>query len=62
MVVIFAEMAAAQMLSTFTSLRFGLMAGVGGDALSEDSNVRLGGVVVSRPTITLGASSVFSDL
>jgi len=40
---------AVQMKSAFTSTRFGLMVGIGGGAPSEEADVRLGDVVVSRP-------------
>lgn len=40
---------AAQMRSTFTSIRFGLMVGIGGGVPSEEADVRLGDVVVSKP-------------
>jgi nucleoside phosphorylase len=40
---------ASQMLSTFTSIRFGLMVGIGGGAPSPDIDIRLGDVVVSQP-------------
>src|SRR5437868_3275711 len=40
---------AVQMKSAFTSIRFGLMVGVGGGVPSEDVDIRLGDVVVSRP-------------
>ncbi|KAF1926121.1 uncharacterized protein M421DRAFT_68272 [Didymella exigua CBS 183.55] len=40
---------AVQMKSTFTSTRFGLMVGIGGGVPSEEADVRLGDVVVSKP-------------
>ncbi|KAH8692117.1 putative kinesin [Talaromyces proteolyticus] len=40
-----------QMLQTFPSLRFGLMVGIGGGVPSK-ADIRLGDVVVSRPTAT----------
>jgi nucleoside phosphorylase len=40
----------AQMLSTFDSLRFGLMVGIGGGVPSKEYDIRLGDVVVSKPT------------
>ncbi|KAJ6287080.1 hypothetical protein J3E71DRAFT_388606 [Bipolaris maydis] len=40
---------AVQMKSTFTSTRFGLMVGIGGGVPTEDTDVRLGDVVVSKP-------------
>ena len=39
-----------QMLSTFTRLEFRLMVGIGGGAPSEEHDIRLGDVVVSKPT------------
>lgn len=40
---------ATQMKSTFSSTRFGLMVGIGGGVPSEEADVRLGDVVVSKP-------------
>ncbi|KAL4910451.1 hypothetical protein BDW74DRAFT_52028 [Aspergillus multicolor] len=40
----------AQMVSTFPQTKFGLMVGIGGGAPSESNDIRLGDVVVSRPT------------
>jgi nucleoside phosphorylase len=45
---------ANQMLSTFGSIRFGLMVGIGGGAPSKEADVRLGDVVVSKPTRDFG--------
>lgn len=45
---------AAQMKSTFTSTRFCLMVGIGGGVPTEDTDVRLGDVVVSKPHKTHG--------
>ncbi|KAF2623342.1 hypothetical protein BU25DRAFT_177537 [Macroventuria anomochaeta] len=45
---------AVQMKSTFTSTRFGLMVGIGGGVPSEEADVRLGDVVVSKPHKTHG--------
>lgn len=45
---------AGQMLSTFTRLRFGLMVGIAGGVPSQESDIRLGDVVVSKPTGTSG--------
>ncbi|PWY88889.1 purine and uridine phosphorylase [Aspergillus sclerotioniger CBS 115572] len=42
-----------QMLSTFRSLRFGLMVGIGEGVPSPTADVRLGDVVVSKPTAGL---------
>jgi nucleoside phosphorylase len=40
---------AVQMKSAFTSIRFGLMVGIGGGVPSMESDIRLGDVVISRP-------------
>ena len=40
---------AVQMKSAFTSVRFGLMVGIGGGVPSAEADIRLGDVVVSRP-------------
>jgi nucleoside phosphorylase len=40
---------AVQMKSAFTSIRFGLMVGIGGGVPSEEVDMRLGDVVISRP-------------
>lgn len=45
---------ANQLVSTFRRIRFGLMVGIGGGAPSNDNDIRLGDVVVSRPTATYG--------
>jgi nucleoside phosphorylase len=45
---------ATQMLSSFKGLKFGLMVGIGGGVPSEDNDIRLGDVVVSKPTDTFG--------
>lgn len=42
------------MRSTFAGLRFGLMVGIGGGVPSEHHDIRLGDVVVSKPTDTSG--------
>lgn len=39
-----------QLLSSFPSIRFGLMVGIGGGVPSNDADVRLGDIVVSKPT------------
>ncbi|KAL2865239.1 uncharacterized protein BJX67DRAFT_382980 [Aspergillus lucknowensis] len=39
-----------QMLNSFRNIRYGLIVGIGGGAPSETSDVRLGDIVVSRPT------------
>lgn len=49
----------AQMLSTFPSLRFGLMVGIGGGVPGK-ADIRLGDVVVSKPTAT-GAGVIQYD-
>jgi nucleoside phosphorylase len=41
---------ANQMLQTFEGIRFGLMVGIGGGVPSEENDIRLGDVVVSKPT------------
>ncbi|KAK6497142.1 hypothetical protein TWF506_004617 [Arthrobotrys conoides] len=45
---------AARMLSSFKSIRFGLMVGIGGGVPSDDHDIRLGDVVVSSPGRTAG--------
>jgi nucleoside phosphorylase len=45
---------ANNMLSTFKSIRFGLVVGIGGGAPSENVDIRLGDVVVSKPDATYG--------
>jgi ankyrin repeat domain-containing protein 50 len=40
---------ASQMKSKFVSIRFGLMAGIGGGVPSAESDIRLGDVVISQP-------------
>lgn len=45
---------AVQMKSTFSSTRFGLMVGIGGGVPSEEEDIRLGDVVVSKPHKTHG--------
>jgi nucleoside phosphorylase len=45
---------AIQMLSTFSALRFALMVGIGGGVPSKDHDIRLGDVVISKPTGTFG--------
>ena len=41
---------ADQMLQTFEGIRFGLMVGIGGGVPSEENDIRLGDIVVSKPT------------
>src|SRR4029077_19880879 len=43
-----------QLRSTFPNIRFGLMVGIGGGVPSKKNDIRLGDVVVSRPTGTSG--------
>jgi nucleoside phosphorylase len=49
-----AATAAIQMLSTFPAIKFGLMVGIGGGIPSENDDIRLGDVVVSKPEGTMG--------
>ncbi|KAL4934882.1 hypothetical protein BDV06DRAFT_217819 [Aspergillus oleicola] len=44
----------AHMLPTFPSLRFALMVGIGGGVPNENTDIRLGDVVVSMPSATAG--------
>lgn len=48
--VVRAAVAASNMLSSFPNVRFGLMVGIGGGIPSEGFDIRLGDVVVSKPT------------
>jgi nucleoside phosphorylase len=41
---------ANQMLQTFEGIRFGLMVGIGGGVPSEENDIQLGDIVVSKPT------------
>ncbi|KAL7964176.1 nucleoside phosphorylase domain-containing protein [Trichoderma sp. SZMC 28014] len=45
-----AAVVAAQMLSSFRSIKFGLMVGIGGGVPSLDHDIRLGDVVVGKPS------------
>jgi nucleoside phosphorylase len=45
---------AVQMMSAFTSIRFGLMVGVGGGVPGKEADIRLGDVVVSKPDAVHG--------
>jgi nucleoside phosphorylase len=45
-----AAVAAAQMMNSFESLRFGLLVGIGGGIPYEGADIRLGDVVVSSPS------------
>ncbi|KAK8914813.1 Ankyrin repeat and KH domain-containing protein mask [Metarhizium anisopliae] len=49
-----ATTAAAQMLSSFPAIKFGLMVGTGGGIWSEKNDIRLGDVVVSKPEGSFG--------
>ena len=53
-----AAVVASLLLSAFSSIRVGLMVGIGGGAPSLDHDIRLGDLVVSRPTATSGAGGV----
>ncbi|THC87495.1 hypothetical protein EYZ11_013060 [Aspergillus tanneri] len=44
---------ASHMVSTFRSIQFGLMVGIGGGVPSQSADIRLGDVVISKPTATL---------
>src|ERR1700722_8893622 len=52
--VVSAATVAAHMRITFPSIRFGLMVGIGGGVPSTNNDIRLGDVVVSKPTGILG--------
>ncbi|CAI7580657.1 unnamed protein product [Penicillium crustosum] len=43
-----------QLKSSFSHIRFGLMVGIGGGIPNEEADIRLGDVVVSKPTHTHG--------
>ncbi|KAJ5712951.1 uncharacterized protein N7483_010132 [Penicillium malachiteum] len=45
---------AMQLLSSFHSIRFGLMVGIGGGIPSSNADIRLGDIVVSQPRDTFG--------
>jgi nucleoside phosphorylase len=45
---------ATRMTSKFTSIRFGLMVGIGGGVPSAESDIRLGDVVISQPYLQHG--------
>jgi nucleoside phosphorylase len=44
----------SQMQSTFPGIRFGLTVGIGGGVPSKTNDIRLGDVVISRPTGVFG--------
>lgn len=56
-----AAVVAKQMLFTFRSIRFGLMVGIGGGVSSPSTEIRLGDVVVSKPT-GVSAIRLWQDL
>jgi nucleoside phosphorylase len=43
-----------EMLLSFPSIRFGLLVGIGGGIPSDENDIRLGDVVVSKPHGTVG--------
>ncbi|KAF9639966.1 pfs domain-containing protein [Lasiodiplodia theobromae] len=45
-----AAQVAVQLLNDFTQIRFGLLVGIGGGVPSDDNDIRLGDVVVSKPS------------
>ena len=47
-----AAIVAPRMISTFDSLRFDVMVGIGGGVPSQGNDIRLGDVVVNKPTAT----------
>ena len=49
-----AAIVVSHVYSTFPSIRFGLMVGVGGGAPSARNDIRLGDVVISKPDGTFG--------
>lgn len=49
-----ATIVAVQLLSSFQAIRFGLMVGIGGGVPSKNVDIRLGDIVVSKPTDTFG--------
>ena len=52
-----AAVVAVQVKSKFTSIRFGLVLGIGGGVPSDEAYVRLGDVVISKPYMHYGGSS-----
>ncbi|RHZ52142.1 hypothetical protein CDV55_102329 [Aspergillus turcosus] len=44
----------SHMVSTYPNIRFGLMVGIGGGVPSKRADIRLGDIVVSKPTATSG--------
>jgi nucleoside phosphorylase len=49
-----AAVVATQLLNDFRSIRFGLLVGIGGGIPGDEDDIRLGDVVVSKPTDTFG--------
>ena len=49
-----AAVVATQLLNDFPSIRFGLLVGIGGGIPSDEDDIRLGDVVVSKPSGTFG--------
>ena len=47
---------ATQLLNDFQAIRFGLLVGIGGGVPSQENDIRLGDVVVSKPTATFGGA------
>jgi nucleoside phosphorylase len=45
-----ATVVAMQLIAGFKSIRFGLMVGIGGGVPNSDTDIRLGDIVVSKPT------------
>jgi nucleoside phosphorylase len=45
---------AIHMKASFTAIRFGLMVGIGGGVPSEEADIRLGDVIISRPHMMHG--------
>ncbi|EFY95807.2 ankyrin repeat-containing protein [Metarhizium robertsii ARSEF 23] len=56
-----ATTAAAQMLSSFPAIKFGLMVGIGGGIWSENNDIRLGDVVVSNPEGSFGGVKQYNS-
>ncbi|KAJ5893859.1 hypothetical protein N7495_005550 [Penicillium taxi] len=52
--IVSAATVAMQLLSSFHSIRFGLMVGIGGGVPSSNADIRLGDIVVSQPKDTFG--------
>lgn len=52
--IVSAATVAIQLLSSFRSIRFGLMVGIGGGVPNGNADIRLGDIVVSQPTDTSG--------